>query len=87
MRPGLLLLFGLVPLCPGGCVAAADDATGPAPYALVTETVMPHLEENLRYATQHYAHCVDRHWFSAAFASLALPVMATSSFEPFLLLT
>jgi len=36
-------------------------------YEVVTETDMPHLEENLRYATRRERHCLDRHDLSTAF--------------------
>ena len=61
---GLLLL--------GAHVSAATgaDASVQKQYELVTETVMPHLEENLRYATTRENRCVDTHDLSRAFPIL-----------------
>jgi len=36
-------------------------------YEVTTETGMPHLEENLRYATRQERRCLDRHDLSSAF--------------------
>jgi hypothetical protein len=36
-------------------------------YEIVTETDMPHLEENLRYAVRHERGCLDQHDLSTAF--------------------
>ncbi len=47
--------------------AAFAQDSRPRPYEVVTETDMPHLEENLRYATRRERRCIDRHDLSAAF--------------------
>jgi hypothetical protein len=48
------------------CLSPAH-AEPPLPYEVVTETDMPHLEENLRYAVRREQRCLDRHDLSAAF--------------------
>ena len=45
--------------------ALADES--PRRYEVVTETDMPHLEENLRYAVRHEFRCLNRHDLSTAF--------------------
>ena len=42
-------------------------AKPPLSYEVVTETYMPHLEENLRYATRRETRCLDRNDLSDAF--------------------
>lgn len=44
--------------------ACAAEAPRPQLYAITTETAMPHLEENLRYATTRERRCLedDRLW-------------------------
>jgi hypothetical protein len=55
-------MLGLPPYSP----ACAQPPRG-EPYEVVTETDMPHLEENLRYAVRHERQCLDRHDLSGAF--------------------
>ncbi len=71
MRPGIFrvachlagsALVALTPYRP----ASAEEAP-PRLYEVVTETDMPHLEENLRYAVRREQHCLDRHDLSTAF--------------------
>jgi hypothetical protein len=50
-------------------------------YDVTDEMQMPHLDENLRYATRHYAECVDRRWFAAAFASLRYNALSDCTLE------
>jgi len=47
--------------------SAVGQQSGLLRYEVVTETDMPHLEENLRYATRREALCLDRHDLSDAF--------------------
>jgi len=47
--------------------ALAADAAGPLLYEMTTETLMPHLEENLRYAVRNEQRCVNRHDLSTVF--------------------
>lgn len=55
----------LAALAPYGSASAQEPR--PRLYEVVTETDMPHLEENLRYAIRREQHCLDRHDLSAAF--------------------
>jgi hypothetical protein len=64
-----LAAFGLF-----GAVARADALLRPGTYEIVVETVMPHLEENLRYATIREVRCLR----SGEFASL-FPIMTHGS--------
>jgi hypothetical protein len=50
-------------------------------YDVTVEMQMPHLDENLRYATQHYAHCLDRRWLAAAFTSLRYNALSDCALE------
>jgi hypothetical protein len=71
MRPGAFRvacrLAGstLVAFAPYSSVSAQEPP--PRLYEVVTETDMPHLEENLRYAIRREQHCLDRHDLSTAF--------------------
>jgi len=49
------------------CSPAFGQQSRPRLYEIVTETDMPHLEENLRYAVRREQHCLDRHDLSTAF--------------------
>jgi hypothetical protein len=53
---------------------AAQGIT-PTLYELTTETGMPHLEENLRYATTHERRCVTRSALFTAFPVLTHPAL------------
>ena len=60
----------------GGASAAGGADTFPAQlYDVTTETVMPHLEENLRYTTTHERRCLRHLQLSAAFPILAHPAL------------
>ena len=60
MRFPVAWLCGCVVLVLADRVASATSvAAGPGRYALTVETVMPHLEENLRYATTRENRCLD----------------------------
>ena len=50
----------------GGGILAAE-AVSPRLYRVTTETGMPHLEDNLRYATRTEQRCLDLRDLSAAF--------------------
>jgi len=57
------------------CVVAAD--TGPARlYGITTETGLPHLEENLRYAVTRTEQCLAREDLASAFPILLHPSLA-----------
>lgn len=56
-------------------VSASDafpvgDAFAPGLYAVTTETLMPHLEESLRYATTH-----ESHYFTGRSLATAFPIL------------
>ena len=61
-----LAAAALVLFTAGGSTAALAQES-PRRYDVVTETDMPHLEENLRYAVRHERACLDRHNLSTAF--------------------
>ena len=48
----------------------------PRLYDVTTETTMPHLEENLRYAITHEQRCLAEEDFPTAFPVLAHPALA-----------
>jgi hypothetical protein len=50
--------------------ARAAEAMPPRLYEIVTETAMPHLEENLRYATTRERHCLEQNELWSAFTLL-----------------
>lgn len=52
---------------------SAEHRSTPRLYELVTETAMPHLEENLRYATTHERRCIDTSDLSTEFPALSYP--------------
>jgi hypothetical protein len=54
------------------CTAAwaSDEAFQPATYEITAQTVMPHLEESLRYATTRERRCLRRHELSSVFPIL-----------------
>lgn len=62
----LLLAFGLP--CSGALCAPV--ALNPGLYDVTTETLLPHLEENLRYATTHARQCLDTQDVAALFPLL-----------------
>ena len=59
-------------ICSVLILARAGDAETPSPqlYELTTETVMPHLEENLRYATTREQRCLEENDLWTAFPIL-----------------
>jgi hypothetical protein len=56
--------------------AAGQETMPPAAYELHTETVMPHLEENLRYADTHERRCLPHQALATAFPILSHPSLA-----------
>jgi len=52
---------------------AASEVMPPAAYEVLTETVMPHLEENLRYANTRETRCVGREPLATGFPILKHP--------------
>jgi len=62
---GLLAIAALI--CPG---TRASEMFSPGLYEITTETAMPHLEENLRYAITHERRCLRDQQLSSAFPIL-----------------
>jgi hypothetical protein len=60
-----LAAFGFATL--GWSTVPLAQQAQPRLYEVITETDMPHLEENLRYATRQERRCLDRHDLSSAF--------------------
>ena len=50
--------------------AAAAEPMSPQLYEIITETAMPHLEENLRYATTREQRCLEQNGLLSAFSVL-----------------
>jgi len=73
------ILFVLVT---GGTADAAPDAMPAGLYELTTETVMPHLEEALRYATTRETRCLGRADLATAFPILAHDALRGCLLEP-----
>lgn len=55
--------------------AGATDTMSPQLYEIITETAMPHLEENLRYATTREQRCLQQSELESAFAILQYPAL------------
>jgi hypothetical protein len=72
IRPGLVFRFGTAALLCTAAMAAARAAE-PLAYDLTATTVMPHLEENLRYATTRERRCLDPRDPSSIFPILSHP--------------
>jgi len=60
-------------------LASASQSMPPGLYDVTTETAMPHLEENLRYATTHERRCLTHQDLSQAFPILAHPALKDCS--------
>ena len=65
---GLCSLAGLASVALAGPAVRAADS--PRLYEIVTETMMPHLEDNLRYATTTRRECLDEAALHRAFPIL-----------------
>jgi hypothetical protein len=63
---GVLICWALI--CPQ---ARAADSLPPRLYEVTTETMMPHLEENLRYATTRQNRCLSGQDLASAFPILS----------------
>lgn len=50
--------------------AGAGETMSPQLYEIITETAMPHLEENLRYATTREQRCLEQNGLRSAFPIL-----------------
>jgi hypothetical protein len=65
-------------ICPP---ARASESMPPRLYEVATETMMPHLEENLRYATTRQNRCLSRQELSSAFPILSHPSLEGCKLE------
>jgi hypothetical protein len=61
----------LTPLWLVGSAALASETVPAGPYEITTEIGMPHLEENLRYATVRERRCLNHEELALAFPILA----------------
>jgi Protein of unknown function (DUF3617) len=73
-RPALL---GNLPILAvlGMSSSHAGETMPPQVYEITTETGMPHLEENLRYTTQHEKRCLTHQTLATAFPILGHPAL------------
>ena len=55
---------------------ASGEALAPGTYEIIAEIAMPHLEENLRYATTRERRCLHGHELSSIFPILHHPSLA-----------
>jgi len=72
-----VLLLAVLP----AVLAHAADRLRPQLYDATTETVMPHLEENLRYAITHEERCLGEAQLATAFPILSHPALADCVLE------
>jgi len=71
------LLFAVA----ASAAATASDFMVPRLYQVTTETVMPHLEENLRYAITHEERCLAEHDLATEFPILDHPALRGCALE------
>ena len=64
-----------------GVVIAAPESVPPRLYQVTTETVMPHLEENLRYAITHDERCMAQQDLATEFPILSHPALKGCALE------
>ncbi|MDH3639460.1 MAG: DUF3617 family protein [Gammaproteobacteria bacterium] len=72
--PGASIGWRLLPLlacAPLSGLHAASESTPPRMYEVTAETVMPHLEENLRHAVTRQERCLKSHDLATAFPILS----------------
>jgi hypothetical protein len=81
LNTGCGCLFAALTLFLVARPAMAAETESLGLYNLTIEIQMPHLDENLRYATARHAHCVDRRWLSSAFASLRYNALSDCALE------
>lgn len=73
MTRGPTISYGLYVLTLSALIRSSTGAAetmSPQLYEIITETVMPHLEENLRYATTREQRCLAQSELRSAFAIL-----------------
>ena len=73
-----VLILAVLPVV----LAHASDRLRPRLYEATTETVMPHLEENLRYAITHEERCLGEAELPTVFPILSHPALAGCVLEP-----
>ncbi|HKS56200.1 MAG TPA: hypothetical protein VJS12_12995 [Steroidobacteraceae bacterium] len=61
--------------------AQSAETTSPQLYDIVTETAMPHLEENLRYATTREQRCLEPDGLWSRFPVLEIPALKDCRLE------
>jgi hypothetical protein len=74
------LLIATAPLL--GSLALASEPLPSGLYEITVETNMPHLEENLRYATTHETRCLRQQDLSTAFPVLQHASLKDCRLEP-----
>jgi hypothetical protein len=72
----VLVLFVLSAAC-----VRASETMPPRLYEVITETGMPHLEENLRYAVTREERCLAHQELSSAFPILQHPSLADCTLQ------
>ena len=74
-----LFLIAVLALAPIGSTARGAEILPPGRYAVTTETAMPNLEENLRYAITHEDRCLSHQELASAFPVLSHVSLADCS--------
>src|SRR4029453_1072693 len=74
--------WGLILAVLPAVLAHAAARLRPQLYEATTETVMPHLEENLPYAITHAERCIGEAELATVFPILGHPALADCSLEP-----
>ena len=75
------MLSVLIASLPLASSAGAAEAIAPQLYEIVTETAMPHLEENLRYATTRERRCLEQDELWTAFSMLQFAALKDCKLE------
>jgi uncharacterized protein DUF3617 len=76
---GLFVLIGSVLISSSAGIA---ETMSPQLYEVITETAMPHLEENLRYATTREQRCLERNELWRAFPMLNYAALKDCRLDP-----
>jgi hypothetical protein len=77
-RPLYVLIASVLVTSSAGAAATMT----PHLYEIVTETVMPHLEENLRYATTREQRCLEENELWTAFPVLQYAALKDCKLDP-----
>ena len=75
LRKWIAVVAGCGMLAAFGTEAETSNAEPPRRYEVSVQTSMPHLDENLRYATRTQRQCLGRQDLSAAFWMLREPAL------------